>query len=199
MIAADENLAHCDVHFDQFDDGEILAMLWTFRVDDEETIEVFTSRSFDDGLSWSTPEQLAFTGQIAYPCVLGGDNVVCAVNVRTGQQGIRLLFSGDRGRTWDLRPSVQMWDAATTSVLATAIDSVAEEAQLAASQDARARASETERAVWDALPLFTFGSCRLNKVAGNDQQYYELLLTYYAEDATTKMAAVHCCRFAVSM
>ena len=106
---------------------------------------------------------------------------------------------GRRGRTWDLRPSVQMWDAATTSVLATAIDSVAEEAQLAASQDARARASETERAVWDALPLFTFGSCRLNKVAGNDQQYYELLLTYYAEDAATKMAAVHCCRFAVTM
>jgi hypothetical protein len=25
--------------------------------------------------------------------VLGGDNVVCAINVRTGQQDIRLLFS----------------------------------------------------------------------------------------------------------
>ena len=54
MIAEDENLAHCDVHFDQFDDGEIIAVLWMFRVDDDETIEVYSSRSFDDGLSWST-------------------------------------------------------------------------------------------------------------------------------------------------
>ena len=34
-----------------------------------------------------------------------------------------------------------------------------------------------ERAVWDALPLFTFGSCRLNKLGSR-----EILLTFYAED-----------------
>ena len=59
--ASDPNLAHCDVCFDQFADGEILSMLWTFRVDDEETIEVFTSRSHDDGCDspdWTARAQI---------------------------------------------------------------------------------------------------------------------------------------------
>ena len=62
--ASDPNLAHCDVCFDQFADGEILSMLWTFRVDDEETIEVFTSRSHDDGCDspdWTPHTQIGLT------------------------------------------------------------------------------------------------------------------------------------------
>jgi hypothetical protein len=85
------------------------------------------------------------------------------------------------------------WHAATTSVLATAID-LEEEAQLAAAQDSSAGESETEPAVWDALPLFTFGSCWLNKVVDK-----ELLLTFHTEDTATKMAAVHCWQFIVSL
>ena len=68
--ASDPNLAHCDVCFDQFADGEILSMLWTFRVDDEETIEVFPSRSHDDGCDspdWTPPRitpSLIFTSPV---------------------------------------------------------------------------------------------------------------------------------------
>ena len=72
----------------------------------------------------------------------------------------------DRGRTCD-RLYRMTWHAATTSVLATAID-LEEEAQLAAAQDSSAGESETEPAVWDALPLFTFGSCWLNKVVDKE-------------------------------
>ena len=51
-----------------------------------------------------------------------------------------------------------------------------------------------ERAVWDALPLFTFGSCRLNRLSDS-----EVLLTYYAEEGEQGMAAVRCCRFTVPL
>lgn len=168
-------VSYCDPHFTQFKDGQILAMLWTFRQSDEETIEIHRSVSNDGGSVWSTPQPVGHLGQIVDPLVVEGDTVLAASNYRWPPEGIRLWLSHDRGVSWPVEESIQMWDGGKQ--------------QMVAEPQPVADRSKNE-GIWNALPAFTFGTPNLKRLP--DETF---LLTYYAE--TDGKAHVRACRFEV--
>jgi hypothetical protein len=168
-------VSYCDPRFTRFADGQILAMLWTFRQDDEETIEIHRSISDDGGVGWSAPQPVGFLGQITDPLAMAGDKLLAASNYRWPPDGIRLWLSHDRGRTWPVEESVQMWDAGEMRMLA----------------GPRPIADRSQgEGVWNALPAFTFGTPNLKRLPDET-----LLLTYYAEVGSK--AHVRACRFQI--
>ncbi len=166
-------LSLCDARFALFDDGQMLALLWTFRQSDEQTVEVHRSVSDDQGRTWSEARPVGHLGQITAPLVVAGDSVIAASNYRWPPQGIRLWQSRDRGETWPVGESLQMWDADQKQMLAQPLQ-VGEQSQ--------------NDSVWDALPGFTFGTPDLTALPDGT-----VLLTYYAE--IDGLAQVRACRF----
>lgn len=151
----------CDARFAVLGDGRILALLWTFRQEGEETIAVHRTYSADDGRTWSPPVPTNISGQIAAPMVLDGDAVIAAVNYRQPPEGIRLWASSDAGQTWDADGVVQMWDARQSRVVAEPVKSGSRPGG--------------EKGVWDALEQFTFGTPGMIRLDDGT-----VLLTYYA-------------------
>lgn len=82
-------LSMCDARFSIIN-GRILALLWTFREDNEQTIQVRQAFSDDNGRSWSEPYPTGFLGQITAPLALGDSIVIAASNYRNQPEGIRL-------------------------------------------------------------------------------------------------------------
>ena len=116
-------------------------------------------------------------GQITDPLTVEGDTVLAASNYRWPPEGIRLWVSRDRGMTWPVEESVQMWDSARKEIVADAMpvgDRLPNEG------------------VWDALPTFTFGTPHLKCLADGT-----FLLTYYAQVDGT--ADVRACRFSADL
>ena len=167
------SLSLCDARFAVFADGQVLAMLWAFRAEDEETVEVHRSVSDDHGLTWSAARPVGYLGQITAPLVIAGDTVLAISNYRWPPQGSRLWVSRDRGVTWPVEESVLMWDADQRRMLA----------RPAPVQDRGAN-----EGVWDALATFSFGTPDLTALPDGT-----VLLTYYAE--TDGLAQVRACRF----
>ena len=170
-------LNHCDGRFCVFADGDVLGLLWTFRQSDEKTVEVHRSVSSDHARTWSAPRPVGHLGQITDPLILGGDTVLAASNYRWPPEGIRLWLSRDRGQTWPVEESVQMWDAQEKRT-------VAEQREIAP------RAGGA--AVWDALPEFTFGTPTLNHLPDGS-----ILLNYYARHADKEV--IRACRMLVEL
>ena len=167
-----EELDICDARFTLVGD-EVLALLWAFRCDTEETIEVHRSTSRDNGRSWSAPQSTGFVGQVTAPLGLGNDVVIAASNYRHPPEGIRLWLSRDGGETWK-RPPMQMWDPNQNRIVAEPV-----------AQPVRAGQDE---GVWEAMDKFTFGTPDL--VVLPDRT---ILLTYYA---TLKgITHIRACRF----
>jgi hypothetical protein len=175
LVDASAELSLCDARYAIFGDGQVLAMIWAFRQDDERTVEVRRSLSNDHGRTWSPPLPVGHLGQITTPLVLSGDAVLAASNYRWPPQGIRLWISRDRGVEWPVEDSVQMWDAGEKRMLARALP-VAER--------------RSGDGVWNALPDFTFGTPDLTSLPDGT-----VLLTYYAE--SDGPAQVRACRFEI--
>lgn len=176
ILDAAGTVSYCDARFTMFDDGQILGLLWTFRQQDEETLEIHRSVSDDQGRSWTMPQSAGYLGQITDPLAMEGDTVLAASNYRWPPQGIRLWLSRDRGITWSVDESIQMWDADQKRVLA---------------QPLNVTARSDNEGVWNALPSFTFGTPNLKRMSDGT-----VLLTYYAETEEGK-ADVRACRFQV--
>ena len=169
--------SHCDARFAVFGDGDVLGLLWTFRQSDEKTVEVHRSVSSDNAETWSAPQPVGYLGQITDPLILGGDTVLAASNYRWPPEGIRLWLSRDRGQTWPVEESVQMWDAR-------------EKRTVAEPRGIAPRKSDT--AVWNALPEFTFGTPTLNHLPDGS-----ILLTYYARHEGREV--IRACRMLVEL
>ena len=157
----DARLNLCDARFERLADGRLVALLWTFLQENEETIDVHAAFSSDDGLTWTKPQPLGFVGQITAPLRLPSGALIAASNYRLSPEGIRLWYSPDAGRTWDTDDPIQMWDADEKKIVGT----VATQGQPA----------EQNEGIWEALQHFTFGTPDLQYL-GNDR----ILLTYYA-------------------
>lgn len=156
-------------------DGQMLALIWAFRQDTEETVEVHRSLSPDHGRTWSAALPIGHLGQITAPLALGVDAVLAASNYRWPPQGIRLWLSPDQGLHWPVEESVQMWDAGERRLLGQAVP-LAER--------------HGTGGVWDALRTFTFGTPDLTLLPDGT-----VLLTYYAESGGP--AQVRACRFGI--
>ena len=107
----------CNARYDVLPDGRILALIWTFREDTEETMEVRRSWSSDGGETWTAPENIGFLGQVTAPLVLPDGAVVAASNYRLPTEGIRLWGSLDGGETWGESGPIQMWDAVASRMV----------------------------------------------------------------------------------
>ena len=165
-------LEYCDARYTVIDES-ILALLWTFRMSDEETIAVHSSISTDGGRNWSRPEPTEIEGQIAAPLSIGDDIVMAASNYRNQPQGIRLWLSFDGGRTWP-GPPIQMWDSLREQIIGEPVESDSKE--------------KVKSEVWSALKDFTFGTPDL--VALGDGTF---VMTYYA--TVSDVTHVRSCRF----
>ena len=180
IVAADPHgrLNLCDARFTRLPDGRLLALLWTFVQDSEETIEVRRAYSSDNGKMWSEPVSVGFVGQITAPLALPSGDVLAASNYRHPPDGIRLWHSSDAGATWNVREPFQMWDLEQRCILGAPI-----------TVDGSRHAVEN---VWDALAVFSFGTPDLQRLHDGS-----ILLTYYATlDGITHIRA---CRFRVTL
>jgi len=164
----------CDARFDIVND-QVLTLLWTFREDTEETIEVHRSVSHDNGRSWSSPHPVGFVGQVTVPLAIGDEKVIAASNFRHPPQGIRLWFSEDLGVTWE-RPPIQMWDSQQSRIVAEPMEASANTA--------------TDEGVWEALRDFSFGTPDLVRMADGT-----ILMLYYA--TLNGRTHIRCCHFEV--
>ena len=162
----------CDARFTLVG-GRILALLWTFRADTEETIDVHQSISSDSGRSWSPPQPAGFLGQVTAPLAIDEKVVIAASNDRRPPEGIRLWCSHDAGETWDA-PPIQMWDAREKRIKAQPVETPAQ--------------GSADPGVWEAMDKFTFGTPDL--VALPDGT---IVLTYYA--TLKDMTHIRACRF----
>lgn len=164
VVVATDPEAHlnlCDARFERLADGRLVALLWTFLQESEETIDVHRTFSSDDGHTWTKPQPLGFVGQITAPLRLPSGALIAASNHRLPPAGIRIWYSPDAGRSWDTDDPIQMWDADQQCIVAAPVGQGQPEDQ---SED-----------VWEALQHFTFGTPDLQHL-GNDR----ILLTYYA-------------------
>ncbi|MDE2664840.1 MAG: sialidase family protein [Acidobacteriota bacterium] len=179
VVAADHSgeLNLCDARYDLLPDGRILALIWTFREDTEETIEVRRSYSSDGGQTWTVPENIEFVGQVTAPVVLPDGSVVAATNYRLPPEGIRLWGSRDGGENWAGSGPIQMWDPVANRMVGESV---------VPPKEAVADAG----GLWEALDRFTFGTPDLVLLSDGS-----LLMTYYATlDGITHVRA---CRFRV--
>ena len=167
-------LEHCDVRFAIMDD-QVLALLWTFRKDNERTIELHRSVSDDEGQTWSPPSPLPFIGQITAPLALNTGTIIAASNYRLDPPGIRLWHSDDGGLTWQ-DPPVQMWDPAQSRTIAEPLEAVG--------------TGGNDDGVWLHMDDFTFGTPNLHRLPDG-----VILLTYYATLNDTNH--IRACRFAI--
>ena len=149
-----------DAQFAVFDDGRVLMQLWTFRQEDEETIDAHQSISTDAGQTWSSPQPTGIQGQITVPLVLSSDVVIAVSNYRLSPPGIYLWVSRDGAVSWD-STAVRMWDEIAKEL-------TAETTELAVP-------TNEDEGVWEQLQLFTFGTPGLLKLPDES-----VLMIYYA-------------------
>jgi len=180
IVAEDRtgSLSLCDARATVRPDGRILVMLWTFRQDNEETIEVHRVHSDDHGRTWSEPESIGLVGQITAPLALPSGELVAVSNFRQSPEGIQLWCSWDGGQNWNADPRIQMWDLGRGSVLGEAVTAGPGE--------------ESGAGVWDELQRFSFGTPDLALL-----QDGTVLMTYYA--TISEIIHVRACRFTVDL
>lgn len=180
IVAADAEgkLSLCDARVAVLTDGRILMLLWTFRQDTEETIEVHRTLSTDHGRTWSEPTGIGLVGQITVPLALPSGPVIAVSNVRVPPEGSQLWCSLDVGTTWASETRVQMWDVAEARILGQPV--------------AESTASRGPSGIWDDLQRFSFGTPDL--VLLDDGS---VLMTYYA--TLDEIIHVRACRFRVDV
>ncbi|MDM8007578.1 MAG: PmoA family protein [Phycisphaerae bacterium] len=79
-------------------DGTIIAVMRTTNAQDH----MFTARSDDDGLTWSSPERLSLIGHPADLVRLPDKRVLLVYGYRHQPFGVRACVSDDGGKTWDV-------------------------------------------------------------------------------------------------
>jgi len=169
-------LNYCDARFAILPEGKILAMLWTFRQDNEQTIDVHSSISPDFGRTWSVPRPVGKLGQITVPLAIDAGRFIAVSNYREPLDGIRLWFSVDGGNSWLVEQPIQMWDPHQNRVVGKPIAAISDQ-----------NGSQT---VWEALPGFTFGTPDIVQMPDNT-----LLLSYYA--TISQVIHIRACRFRI--
>ncbi len=172
----DRQLDHCDARFASMGD-QVLALLWTFRHDNERTVQVHRAVSADEGETWSRPAPIAILGQITAPLVLDGQTVIAASNYRLQPPGVRLWCSTDGAQNWQV-PPIQMWDPKQERILGESMTTSTED--------------RPDDGVWDALDEFTFGTPDLVRLADGS-----IVLTYYG--TANGVQHVRACRFEVQV
>ena len=144
-IVFDENqqLNFGDPFYCVFDDGMVMGLFWTFREDNEETVEVHRSVSADNGRTWSKPSPIGMLGQISVPMPVKDNKLIVASNYRQNPEGIKLWLSCDRGESFE-KTAVQMWDPYLNKVTAKSLNIGLQQNQ--------------NKGVWQELQKFSFGS-----------------------------------------
>jgi len=103
--------------------GEILAMVRgdrSFHTTNDEFMpvggvgELYSSRSYDGGLSWQAPQKTGIWGQPGSLLALSDGTILCTYGYRRKPFGVRCCVSKDRGRTWLIHEEYVLRDDAPT-------------------------------------------------------------------------------------
>lgn len=178
ILAADPlgKLNLCDARFAVLRDGRLLMLLWTFKQDNSETIDVHRSFSSDGGKTWSVCEPIGMLGGVTVPLTLSSAVVLAVSQFRQPPEGLRLWLSRDNGVSWAPDDSIQMWDARESRVLGAAAEGLLK------------RDQGTD--VWQVLKEWTFGTQDLVLLEDGT-----VLMTYYA--TLDEILHIRACRFRV--
>ena len=105
--------------------GQLIAMVrgdGAFHTTGEEFMPVggvgslFMARSYDSGMSWSSPQVTGIWGQPGSLLQLNNGNILCTYGYRRDPFGVRCCISKDDGHTWDIdneiiiRDDNPIWD-----------------------------------------------------------------------------------------
>jgi len=176
-IVADDHsgcLNLCDGRWTLLPDDRIQVLLWTFRKDDEKTLEVRQTFSTDKGCTWAQPQCTGFKGQVSAPIALPTGNIIAVSNSRCQPAGIRLWASSTGGENWNKDQYIQMWDPG--------------DERIKAKKQKINDENINETGVWDELQRFSFGTPDLVLLKDGT-----ILMSYYA---TIKgITHIRACRF----
>jgi hypothetical protein len=114
IIARDETSTHIygDPRLTMLADGRLVVLLWVYNMQTEEDLPVHRAESSDNGLTWSLPESVGITGQIANPAALRDGLMLCVYQKRFGEDaGLRALLSYEDGLSWDAATDTLIWPA----------------------------------------------------------------------------------------
>lgn len=177
---ADEKsrLGYGDPRFTQLPDGRLVVLVWTWLIENEQSLPVHRSVSADNGVSWSPPCSTGVASQIMTPLALDDSKMIAVSNVRTKPEGSYLWLSSDAGASWKTDCAIQMWDPA------------AERVQCIPLRQAHHKRQIEKVGLWNSLPGFTFGTPELLRLSD-----LEFLLTYYA--TVRGISHVRACRFRI--
>ena len=112
IIARDETRKHIygDPRLTTLPDGKLVVLLWVYNIETQEDLPGHRSVSSDNGRTWSVPESVGLTSQIANPAALR-EGLMLGVYQRRfgGEAGLRAVLSYDDGLTWDAETDVAIW------------------------------------------------------------------------------------------
>src|SRR5205823_1574525 len=103
--------------------GEMLAMVrgdGSFHTSGEQFMpvggvgELYSSRSYDGGLSWEPPNRTGIWGQPGSVIALKDGRLLCTYGYRRKPFGVRACLSQDGGRTWLLKEECILREDAPT-------------------------------------------------------------------------------------
>ena len=93
-------LLSCEPHAVALDDGKILVHI---RVQNKEVFTIYQSESYDNGKTFTKPHQLLENqgGAPAHLLKTKEGILISAYGYREAPYGIKVMFSKDKGKTWD--------------------------------------------------------------------------------------------------
>lgn len=107
----------CEPYAVVLDDGTILVHIRVETADDS-IFTLYQSESCDNGKTWTKPRQLLPLSGGAPSHILKHSSgmLVCTYGYRNPPYGIRAMFSGDAGKTWDCGYEIYLSDVNDTDI-----------------------------------------------------------------------------------
>ncbi len=93
----------------------LIALFWAYNPVKDIDLPIHSSFSYDNGRTWSFPQDTGITGQIACPVVLSKTDVVMLYVRRDEKKQILARRSYDGGKTWDEKTEICVYNHANAS------------------------------------------------------------------------------------
>ncbi len=142
--------------------GRPVALFWTYDRKTETDVPLHLAWGDPDSLTWSEPVSTGIDGQIAAPIPLRDGRLLAFYVHRHSPGSMRLIISGDDGRSWDHDGEISLYDTP--------------------GREAGMDGADYDE-YWDSMAVWSFGH-----PAGVELEDGQVLLIYYAGSDSTQLS-----------